>query len=127
MLQARRLNGRIGWVTVLPEQINTLNPLIVLITVPVFEAWVYPALRKVNLISFKYHFQFQVVHITPLRKMAVGGLLTALAFMMAGVLQLKVNDTLEIAPKDGNVFVQNIGNSTHVGHFRQLGGSELSE
>ncbi|KAK6022208.1 hypothetical protein OSTOST_12104, partial [Ostertagia ostertagi] len=46
VLQARRLNGRIGWLTVLPEQINILNPLIVLIMVPVFEGIIYPCARK---------------------------------------------------------------------------------
>ncbi|PIO77031.1 hypothetical protein TELCIR_00863 [Teladorsagia circumcincta] len=49
VLQARRLNGRIGWLTVLPEQINILNPLIVLIMVPVFEGIIYPCARKVVL------------------------------------------------------------------------------
>ncbi|KAK6048468.1 hypothetical protein COOONC_14028 [Cooperia oncophora] len=82
VLQARRLDGRIGWLTVLPEQINILNPLIVLIMVPVFEGIIYPCARKL----FK---------VTPLRKMAVGGLLTATAFIMAGLLQLEVNKTME--------------------------------
>ena len=56
--------------------------------------------------------------------MAVGGLLTAVAFMMAGVLQLKVNDTLEVIPGTGKVFLQNIGNTTHVGKFKLLDGSD---
>ncbi|VDO26700.1 unnamed protein product [Haemonchus placei] len=46
VLQARRLDGRIGWLTVLPEQINILNPLVVLIMVPVFEGFIYPCARK---------------------------------------------------------------------------------
>lgn len=32
--------------------------------------------------------EFQVFHVTPLRKMALGGLLTATAFIMAGLLQV---------------------------------------
>ncbi|VDM75451.1 unnamed protein product [Strongylus vulgaris] len=76
VLQARRLDGRIGWITVLPEQINILNPLIVIIMVPIFEAFIYPMARK-------------FFHVTPLRKMALGGLLTATAFIMAGLLQVR--------------------------------------
>lgn len=45
--------------------------------VPLFEAFIYPALRRFG-------------KITPLRKMAVGGCLAALAFVLAGFLQLKV-------------------------------------
>ena len=99
VLQARRLDGRVGWFTILPDQMNTFNPLIVLIMVPIFEAFIYPALRR-------------VCKITPLRKMAAGGCLAALAFVLAGLLQLKVNDTLEPLPADGYVFLQRIGNSS---------------
>lgn len=67
--------------------------------VPIFEAFLYPALKK-------------VVNVTPLRKMAAGGILAALAFIMAGLLQLKVNETLEPKPESGNVFLRRVGNST---------------
>lgn len=62
---------------------NTFNPLIVLIMVPVFEAFIYPGFRR-------------VCKITPLRKMAVGGCLAALAFVLAGLLQLKVLHKFQI-------------------------------
>lgn len=110
VLQARRLDGRIGWITVLPEQINILNPLIVLIMVPIFEGIIYPCARK-------------LFHVTPLRKMAVGGLLTATAFIMAGLLQLEVNKTMESPPTPGRIFLQRIGNASHVHSFKLLGDS----
>lgn len=46
--------------------------------VPLFEAFIYPAVRR-------------FCKITPLRKMAAGGCLAAFAFGLAGFLQLKVN------------------------------------
>ncbi|KJH53369.1 POT family protein [Dictyocaulus viviparus] len=93
VLQARRLNGRIGWLTVLPEQINILNPLI-------------------------------LFNVTPLRKMAVGGLLTATAFIMAGLLQLEVNKTMESPPPPGRVFLQRIGNASNVHSLQRLSDSK---
>lgn len=93
------MDGRVGSFTILPDQMNTFNPLIIIITVPIFEAWIYPALRRVCLV-------------TPLRKMAAGGILAALAFVMAGFLQIKVNETMEPRPLSGNVFVQRIGNAS---------------
>lgn len=69
------MDGRVGPFVILPDQMNTLNPLIVLITVPIFEAWIYPAVQR-------------ICKVTPLRKMATGGCLAAIAFIMAGLLQV---------------------------------------
>lgn len=75
VLQARRMDGRVGPLTILPDQMNTVNPLMIILLVPIFEAFIYPGLRK-------------VCNITPLRKMAVGGLLASLAFLLAGLVQV---------------------------------------
>lgn len=75
MLQARRMDGRIGPFLILPDQMNIFNPLIVLIMVPIFEGWIYPAVGK-------------ICKVTALRKMASGGCFTALAFFIAGLLQV---------------------------------------
>uniref|UniRef100_A0AC35G8H5 Uncharacterized protein n=1 Tax=Panagrolaimus sp. PS1159 TaxID=55785 RepID=A0AC35G8H5_9BILA len=99
VLQASQMDGRVGPFTILPDQMNTFNPLIILIMVPVFEAFIYPFTRK-------------FVEITPLRKMGAGGLLAAIAFIMAGFLQLKINSTLEPYPSNGNVFVQKFGSES---------------
>ncbi|CCD71980.1 Peptide transporter 3 [Caenorhabditis elegans] len=105
VLQARRLDGRVGHFSILPEQIHAINPVCVLILVPIFEGWVYPALRKIT-------------RVTPLRKMAVGGLLTAFSFAIAGVLQLKVNETMEFPPSLGRIYLQRVGNESLISDFR---------
>jgi solute carrier family 15 oligopeptide transporter 1 len=116
VLQARRMDGRIGPITILPDQMTTLNPLIILIMVPVFEAFIYPTARR-----------FFVV--TPLRKMAFGGCLAALSFVVAGLIQLKVNETMEPLPTLGRAFVYRLGNSsanlqTNVGLLLEPGKNE---
>ncbi|TKR96967.1 hypothetical protein L596_010906 [Steinernema carpocapsae] len=45
--------------------------------------------------------------------MAFGGFMAALAFVMAGLLQLEVNKTMEPLPQDGNVFLVSISNVTN--------------
>lgn len=72
------MNYQIGGLNVIPEQINFLNPLLILILVPIFEGFVYPLARK-------------IVDVTPLRKMAMGGILTALSFIMCGLIQLEAD------------------------------------
>ncbi|KAI6182772.1 Peptide transporter 3 [Aphelenchoides bicaudatus] len=99
VLQARRMDGRIGPITILPDQMTLANPLIILIMVPVFEAFLYPLARKLFVV-------------TPLRKMAFGGVLAALAFVMAGLLQLKVNESMEPIPSVDRAFLYRIGNSS---------------
>ena len=96
VIQASQMDGRVGPLTILPDQMNTFNPLIVLVMVPIFEAFIYPFARK-------------FVQVTPLRKMAAGGILAALAFGIAGFLQLRINATLEPRPPSGKVFIQNFG------------------
>lgn len=110
VLQARRMDGRVGPFTILPDQMNTFNPLIILIMVPIFEAYLYPAAKK-------------VCSVTALRKMAAGGVLAAVAFVMAGLLQLEVNKTMEPRPAHGEVFLQRFGNSSL--HYT-INGSQLN-
>ncbi|CAD5210150.1 unnamed protein product [Bursaphelenchus xylophilus] len=98
VIQARRMDGRVGPFTILPDQMNTFNPLMILFMVPIFEAFIYPCLHK-------------VVVITPLRKMAMGGVLAALSFVIAGILQIKVNSSMESMPLSGQAFVYRLGNS----------------
>lgn len=56
-------------VTVLPEQILALNPLFILMLVPVFTFAVYPLMSR-------------VMKVTPLRKIGIGFILTALSFFI---------------------------------------------
>ncbi|VDK69830.1 unnamed protein product [Litomosoides sigmodontis] len=118
VLQARRMDGRVGPFVILPDQMNTLNPLLVLITVPIFEAWIYPAVQR-------------ICKVTPLRKMATGGCLAAIAFVMAGLLQLRVNKTMESPLESGKVILQVFGDSSHSyqinGTALAHGRTELSE
>ncbi|KAI6225863.1 Peptide transporter 3 [Aphelenchoides besseyi] len=105
VLQARRMDGRVGQITILPDQMSILNPLFILLMVPLFEAFLYPAARRICVV-------------TPLRKMALGGLLAALAFVIAGFLQLKINETLEPSPQNNHAFLQRLGNtSTTLGNL----------
>lgn len=57
VLQGRRLNGKIGMLTVLPEQIQIMNPLLILLFVPICEGLVYPCVRKVTAFLFALLFK----------------------------------------------------------------------
>ena len=74
--QARHMNGDISFTTVLPDQIQVANPVMILAFIPLFEYGIYPAFNKFGLLK------------TPLQKIVTGGFLAAVAFFISGGLDL---------------------------------------
>ena len=72
------MNGRLGKLTILPDQMQSLNPIFILLFIPFFEAIFYPIFAKCHL--FK----------KPLQRMTGGLSATALAYIVAGFVELKV-------------------------------------
>ncbi|KAI6243318.1 Peptide transporter family 1 [Aphelenchoides fujianensis] len=92
-LQAIRMNSRLwGTTLMLPDQMQTLNAVLILCFIPLFEGVIYPIVAK-------------FCKITPLRKMVGGGLLASLAFVISALVQTQVNKTLEILPPGGHAYV----------------------
>jgi POT family proton-dependent oligopeptide transporter len=56
-------------ITLLPEQVHSVNPLLILVYIPLFSYVIFPAVEK-------------VVHLTPLRKIGAGLLLTSVSFLV---------------------------------------------
>ena len=76
--QATRMDGNIGFYTIKPDQMQFINPLLILVFIPLFEYVFYPFLN--------------VFHVNrPLQKMAFGGILAAVAFLLSMVVQLCIN------------------------------------
>merc|ERR1719278_1130990 len=87
--QAQRLNGMIGSTIIKPDQMQIVNPLLILALIPLFDQLIYPMFAKMNLLT------------KPLQRIAVGGVLTAFAFFVSGFLELKIEKTYEVVPKVG--------------------------
>jgi len=73
------MNGRINFLnwTMKPDQMQVMNPLLVLLFIPVFETVVYPLIAKIGIKK-------------PLQKISLGGFLAALAFVLSAVVQNKI-------------------------------------
>lgn len=74
--------GDIGFYELKPDQMQMLNPLLVLIMIPLFELAVYPMLRRMGLRR-------------PLQKMVLGGFLAAMSFVIAALVQFKIEASPE--------------------------------
>ncbi|KAJ6660907.1 hypothetical protein lerEdw1_017064 [Lerista edwardsae] len=99
-LQATTMDGDFGPIQIKPDQMQTVNPILIVIMVPVVDAVVYPLIKKCH------------INFTPLRKMTVGMLLAALAFFVAAVVQVQINPTLPKFPAAGQTQIKVINLGT---------------
>lgn len=74
ILQAEKMDRRLFGIEWLSSQIQTVNPIFILIMLPLFSYWVYPFVEK-------------FVRLTPLRKMGAGLFVTAGSFMIIALIQ----------------------------------------
>jgi proton-dependent oligopeptide transporter, POT family len=65
----------LGAITLLPNQTGAANSILVLLLIPLFVFWIYPALEK------------RGVKVTPIRRMAFGMFMTATSFVTVAILQ----------------------------------------
>ena len=77
-LQATKLDLNVFGFQVLPEQVQILNPILILILVPIFNYALYPAIDH-------------IFPLTPLRKIGIGLFVTALSFVVLWWIQLQVD------------------------------------
>lgn len=78
-LQAEEMDGDIGALgTIKPDQVQALNPVFILIMIPIFETVIYPVMKKCNLF------------VRPLQRMCAGMLLAACSFVMAAFIQIAI-------------------------------------
>nr|AQX43163.1 NPF family transporter [Pinus pinaster] len=82
VFQATQMNGHVSWlgnVVIRPDQMQAIDPLLVLIFIPLFDQVLYPFLEKHG------------VAMTAIRRMILGMLLCSVAFFTSGLLQLAID------------------------------------
>jgi POT family proton-dependent oligopeptide transporter len=78
VLQAQHMDRRVFGTEVLPAQVQAVNPLLVMLLIPLFSYVIYPAIQRVFVL-------------TPMRKIALGLFLTVIAFAIPTVIQLRID------------------------------------
>ena len=77
VFQAERMNGKLGSVEIKADQMQIFNSVFILILLPITEKWIYPCMPNVK----------------QLHRMALGMLLAALAYVVAGLLEMAIDRT----------------------------------
>ncbi|OTF69993.1 hypothetical protein BLA29_007713, partial [Euroglyphus maynei] len=96
-LQALRLNGDFGFYTIKPDQIQVINPVLIVGFIPIFENLIYPIINRIGLKK-------------PLRRMVIGGILASLSFAVCGILQTRIEKELPPTMDAGTNHLMLIGN-----------------
>ncbi|NWT52269.1 S15A1 protein, partial [Erythrocercus mccallii] len=87
-LQATAMNGDFGF-QIQPDQMQIVNPILIVIMVPVVDSLIFPLIKKCKL------------NFTPLKKMTVGMFLGSMAFVAAALLQVQIDKTYPVFPAAG--------------------------
>lgn len=77
------MNGDLGGVVLKPDQMQIVNPLLILILVPLFETVIYPLFKKCGLL-------------TPLQRIGCGLVLCGLSFVASGIVELSLEVIFKI-------------------------------
>ncbi|XP_028608092.1 solute carrier family 15 member 2 isoform X2 [Grammomys surdaster] len=93
-LQANKMNGDLGFFVLQPDQMQVLNPFLVLIFIPLFDLVIYRLISKCG------------INFSSLRKMAVGMILACLAFAVAALVEIKINGLIRPQPASQEIFLQ---------------------
>jgi len=106
IVQAKRMNGALGSITIKPDQMQVFNPLLILCLIPVFETVVYPMMKKLGLPTGATF------------RMVAGMVLVALSFVICGFVELSMEErvaaynekhftsyTLETLPQENQLHI----------------------
>jgi proton-dependent oligopeptide transporter, POT family len=77
VLQARSMDLRFMGIEWLPAQVHALNPILILIMIPLFTYFIYPAINR-------------VFPLTPLRKITIGFFLAAVSFLIPAWIESEI-------------------------------------
>lgn len=78
IVQAESMDRRLFGIEWLSSQIQTVNPIFILIMLPLFSYWLYPLVEK-------------VIPLTPLRKIGAGLFVTAASFFIVAMIQTRID------------------------------------
>jgi proton-dependent oligopeptide transporter, POT family len=78
VVQSEHMNRHLFGVEWKPSQVQTANPIFILIMLPLFSYVIYPALNR-------------LIRLTPLRKIGIGLFVTGLAFLVIAAIQWRID------------------------------------
>lgn len=82
------MDGDLGFYEIKPDQMQVVNPLMILLFIPLYDIVFYPLLSKIGVRR-------------PLQKLTLGGILAGVAFLCSAIVELKLEETYPVLPMAG--------------------------
>lgn len=82
------MDGNVLGFEIVPDQMQVINPAIVLVLIPLFDRILYPIMTKYKMLDNALH------------RMAIGGIAAGLAFLSAGIVELLLERTYPELPEE---------------------------
>ena len=89
LLQVARMDTSLGVVNVHPDQVQIINPILILVCIPIFDKIIYPLVGKCG------------IKVTTLRKMTCGIFFAGVAFILSALVQIQVENGADRSAPDG--------------------------
>ncbi|XP_044017460.1 solute carrier family 15 member 1-like [Aphidius gifuensis] len=86
---ANYMDCQIGSFRLGADQMQIMDPILLVCFIPIFQTFIYPMFARVRLLD------------TPLKKMTTGGFLAAIAFLISAVVQFQLDTTYPAVPSTG--------------------------
>lgn len=86
--QATRMDGDLGSFNLKPDQVQVINPLLILVFIPLYDVAIYPLIAKCGIRR-------------PLQKLAIGGILAGISFLISAGVEIELEKTYPVLPKSG--------------------------
>ena len=83
VIQARQMNDQFLGITLLPSSLQALNPIMVMILIPLFSFGIYPFMNK-------------FFEVTMLRRMKIGMMIAGIAFAEIGIIQYMLDSGVKL-------------------------------
>jgi solute carrier family 15 (oligopeptide transporter), member 1 len=82
------MSGDLGFIELKPDQMQVVNPLLILVFIPLYEVVFYPLLRYVGVRR-------------PLQKLTIGGILAGVSFVVSAFVEINLSKTYAVMPDNG--------------------------
>lgn len=87
------MDGNVLGTQIVPDQMQVVNPAMVLVLIPIFDRIFYPCFSKLGILENSLH------------RMALGGIVAGLAFFSAGILEMVLEKTYPELPSTNHASV----------------------
>lgn len=100
LLQVTRMDTTLFGLSIHPDQVQIINPILILVLIPIFDKIIYPLVRLCR------------IRVTTLRKMTIGIFLAGVAFIISAVVQIGIDNGTDLSAPNNSTYLKTFNPTT---------------